>query len=66
MTTADAFRAHRRITLVLACVVAALGALVGAAAGGWLPALGVAAVAGGGVLLAGYLVRSAYRPTSGR
>lgn len=66
MTHDDVLRAHRRATLVGACAVAALGALVGAAAGGWLPAVGVAVITGGGTLFSGYLVRSTYRPTSGR
>jgi hypothetical protein len=57
MTPHTAARAHRNLTLLTACMVAALGALVGAAAGGWVIAVLVALVAGGGALLGGYLVR---------
>jgi hypothetical protein len=66
MTMQTALRAHRTATLLIACAVAVLGALVGAAAGGWLAALAVAAVAGSGPLIAGHLIRSPYRPTSRR
>jgi adenine/guanine phosphoribosyltransferase-like PRPP-binding protein len=66
VTLHKAFRAHRNATLLLACATAALGALVGAAAGGWLPALAVAAITGSGVLVSGRLVRSPYRATSRR
>ncbi|MEU9925096.1 hypothetical protein AB0H51_28075 [Streptomyces griseoluteus] len=57
MTPDDALRAHRRATLLVACAMAALGALVGAAAGTWLTAAVMAVVSGGGTLLGGYLVR---------
>ncbi|MBG7704843.1 hypothetical protein HCJ76_43980 [Streptomyces sp. MC1] len=57
MTPADALRAHRNTTLLIACAVGALGALVGRATDGWGTAAIVAAVSGGGALFGGYMVR---------
>jgi hypothetical protein len=57
MTPADALRTHRNTTLLIACAVAAAGALVGRAADGWGIAAVIAVMTGGGALLGGYLVR---------
>ncbi|MET8582218.1 hypothetical protein ABZX39_15205 [Streptomyces collinus] len=58
MTPDDAKRAHRKITLLTACVVAALAAPTGYDHGGWLNAVVVTVTAGGGGgLVGGYLLR---------
>ncbi|MER5860522.1 hypothetical protein ABT131_33745 [Streptomyces sp900105245] len=57
MTPDDAKRAHRKITLLTACVVAALAAPTGYDHGGWGNAAVVMVIAGGGGAVGGYLVR---------
>lgn len=57
MTPDDALRTHRNTTLLIACAVAAAGALVGLAADGVAIAALIAVMTGGGALLGGYLVR---------
>lgn len=57
MTPDDAKRAHRKITLLTACVLAALAAPAGYDHGGWVNAVVVTVIAGGGGLVGGYLVR---------